>query len=210
MSRASWLKAFALAAALLGFAGVGTAKAQDWTDYLHWPYVPPQIPGNGFEYNAALRQVLPLSPRAADRPADPGPLLPQLLRRLPRPRHSATRTAGTTGTRRSSTRATTSSSTSSELGRSPDPRLAWDARRARRVAAGPFVDLPATGSRPRPSRYRPGAGRSGNRPRPPAGPGRARSTRPWCGPGRCRRGRRRGRAARSRRAGRRRCRRGRP
>ena len=31
--------------------GTGSAKAQDWTDYLHWPYVPPQVPGNGFEYN---------------------------------------------------------------------------------------------------------------------------------------------------------------
>ena len=52
MSRASWLKAFALAAALSGFAGVGSAQAQDWTDYLHWPYTPPQVPGNGFEHNA--------------------------------------------------------------------------------------------------------------------------------------------------------------
>ena len=37
--------------ALLGFGGVNSAQAQDWTDYLHWPYVPPQVPGNGFEYN---------------------------------------------------------------------------------------------------------------------------------------------------------------
>jgi hypothetical protein len=48
VSRASWLKAFALAATLLGFQGAGTARAQDWTDYLHWPYVPPQTPANGF------------------------------------------------------------------------------------------------------------------------------------------------------------------
>jgi hypothetical protein len=47
VSRASWLKAFALAATLLGFQGAGTARAQDWTDYLHWPYVPPQTPANG-------------------------------------------------------------------------------------------------------------------------------------------------------------------
>ena len=51
MSKGTWLKAFALAAALSGFlGGGGSAKAQDWTDYLHWPYVPPQVPGNGFEY----------------------------------------------------------------------------------------------------------------------------------------------------------------
>ena len=52
MSHATWLKAFALTAALLGFGGLPSAQAQDWTDYLHWPYVPPQVPGNGFEYNA--------------------------------------------------------------------------------------------------------------------------------------------------------------
>ena len=51
MSRGSWIKALTLAAALLGFGGVNSAQAQDWTDYLHWPYVPPQVPGNGFEYN---------------------------------------------------------------------------------------------------------------------------------------------------------------
>ena len=51
MSRGSWLKALTVAAALTGFAGGSPAKAQDWTDYLHWPYVPPQVPGNGFEYN---------------------------------------------------------------------------------------------------------------------------------------------------------------
>ena len=28
------------------------ARAQDWTDYLHWPYVPPQVPGNGFQVNS--------------------------------------------------------------------------------------------------------------------------------------------------------------
>ena len=49
MSRGSWFKAFALATALVGFAGMGSAKAQDWTDYLHWPYTPPQVPGNGHD-----------------------------------------------------------------------------------------------------------------------------------------------------------------
>ena len=52
MSHANWLKAFALTAALLGFGGLPSAQAQDWTDYLHWPYVPPQVPGNGFEYTS--------------------------------------------------------------------------------------------------------------------------------------------------------------
>ena len=51
MSRFTWLKAGALALALSAFGGVKSAQAQDWTDYLHWPYVPPQVPGNGFEYN---------------------------------------------------------------------------------------------------------------------------------------------------------------
>jgi hypothetical protein len=46
------LKALVLSAGLFGLAGSGTAKAQDWSDYLHWPYVPPQVPGNGFQYNA--------------------------------------------------------------------------------------------------------------------------------------------------------------
>ena len=50
MSLATRIKAFALTAALLGFGGIQSAQAQDWTDYLHWPYVPPQVPGNGFEY----------------------------------------------------------------------------------------------------------------------------------------------------------------
>ncbi len=52
MARGSWLKALALTVALSGFAGLSPAKAQDWNDYLHWPYVPPQVPGNGFEYNS--------------------------------------------------------------------------------------------------------------------------------------------------------------
>ncbi len=29
--------------------GSSTAQAQDWTDFYHWPYTPPQTPGNGFE-----------------------------------------------------------------------------------------------------------------------------------------------------------------
>ena len=52
MSLTTRIKVFALTAALLGFGGLPSAQAQDWTDYLHWPYVPPQVPGNGFEYNA--------------------------------------------------------------------------------------------------------------------------------------------------------------
>jgi hypothetical protein len=50
VSRGSWIKALTLAVVLLGLAGLNSAQAQDWTDYLHWPYVPPQVPGNGFEY----------------------------------------------------------------------------------------------------------------------------------------------------------------
>lgn len=52
MSRRSLLTALTLTVALGGFAGARSAQAQDWTDYLHWPYVPPQVPGNGFEYRA--------------------------------------------------------------------------------------------------------------------------------------------------------------
>jgi hypothetical protein len=50
--RQSLRKALVLAVGLIGFAGAGSARAQDWTDYLHWPYVPPQVPGNGFQYQA--------------------------------------------------------------------------------------------------------------------------------------------------------------
>jgi hypothetical protein len=49
--RRSWIKVFALTLALAGFGGIQSAEAQDWTDYLHWPYIPPQVPGNGFEYS---------------------------------------------------------------------------------------------------------------------------------------------------------------
>ncbi len=51
MSRSFRLKALVLALSFLGFGGATQVQAQDWTDYLHWPYVPPQVPGNGFEYN---------------------------------------------------------------------------------------------------------------------------------------------------------------
>jgi hypothetical protein len=51
VSRSSWIKVAAVAFAMAAFGATGSAKAQDWTDYLHWPYVPPQVPGNGFEYN---------------------------------------------------------------------------------------------------------------------------------------------------------------
>lgn len=37
---------------MVGLGGVSSAKAQDWSDYLRWPYTPPQVPGNGFEYKS--------------------------------------------------------------------------------------------------------------------------------------------------------------
>src|SRR5437870_2104317 len=43
-------------------------------------------PGQRLRIHVAVRRALPLPPRAADRAADPGPVLPQLLRRLPGPR----------------------------------------------------------------------------------------------------------------------------
>ena len=52
MSHRTLFRAFALALALGGLAGTRPAQAQDWGDYLHWPYVPPQVPGNGFTYNS--------------------------------------------------------------------------------------------------------------------------------------------------------------
>ncbi len=52
MSRTSLLRAFALAIALSGLVGARPARAQDWSNYLHWPYVPPQVPGNGFTNNS--------------------------------------------------------------------------------------------------------------------------------------------------------------
>jgi hypothetical protein len=52
VSRRMLLKTLVLAGAFAGLGGLGSAKAQDWTDYLHWPYVPPQVPGNGFQSNA--------------------------------------------------------------------------------------------------------------------------------------------------------------
>jgi hypothetical protein len=52
VSRTSLLKALVLGLALAGASGARSAQAQDWTDYLHWPYVPPQVPGNGFEYRS--------------------------------------------------------------------------------------------------------------------------------------------------------------
>src|SRR4051812_21984449 len=33
-----------------GFSGMSSAKAQDWGDYMHWPYTPPQAASNGFNY----------------------------------------------------------------------------------------------------------------------------------------------------------------
>jgi hypothetical protein len=41
-----------LTGALFGLAGAGSARAEEWSDYLHWPYVPPQYPGVGSQYNA--------------------------------------------------------------------------------------------------------------------------------------------------------------
>ena len=51
MSRGSLLKTLVLSAAMIGLSGL-SAKAQDWSDYLHWPYTPPQTPGSGHEYKA--------------------------------------------------------------------------------------------------------------------------------------------------------------
>ncbi len=51
MSRGSLLRTLVLSAALIGLSSL-SAKAQDWSDYLHWPYTPPQTPGSGHEYKA--------------------------------------------------------------------------------------------------------------------------------------------------------------
>ena len=52
MTRNARFKALTLALAFLGFAGTDTAQAQDWSSYLHWPYSPPQVPGNGHDYKS--------------------------------------------------------------------------------------------------------------------------------------------------------------
>ncbi|RUL88490.1 hypothetical protein [Tautonia sociabilis] len=37
---------------VLGLGAFATpARAQDWTTFYHWPYVPPQVPGNGVQSN---------------------------------------------------------------------------------------------------------------------------------------------------------------
>lgn len=51
MAPCNWFKLAILAIGLLAASGGGSARAQDWSDYLHWPYAPPQNPGNGFQYN---------------------------------------------------------------------------------------------------------------------------------------------------------------
>src|SRR5262249_27470419 len=51
--RRSVIKALALAGAVFALGRLGSpAKAQRYNDFLHWPYVPPQTPGNGFEYRS--------------------------------------------------------------------------------------------------------------------------------------------------------------
>lgn len=52
MAPRTLLKATLLGAALFLSAGLGSARAQDWGNYLHWPYKPPQYPGNGVQSNA--------------------------------------------------------------------------------------------------------------------------------------------------------------
>lgn len=52
MTHRTLFKAAVLAFGLIACAGAGSARAQDWTDYLHWPYNPPQNPGSGFQYNS--------------------------------------------------------------------------------------------------------------------------------------------------------------
>lgn len=52
MTRNARFKALTLALVFLGCVGTGTVQAQDWSDYLHWPYSPPQVPGNGHDYKS--------------------------------------------------------------------------------------------------------------------------------------------------------------
>lgn len=49
MTRLVKLKFLAIAF-LLSLSAASSVKAQDWGDYLHWPYVPPQNAANGFNY----------------------------------------------------------------------------------------------------------------------------------------------------------------
>ena len=108
MSRFSWLKAGALALAFSAFGGVKSAQAQDWTDYLHWPYVPPQVPGNGFEYNGLYDGWYRYPREQRIVPQIQGPYTATITAVIASSGSSAIPMAGTTGTRRAGTRATTS------------------------------------------------------------------------------------------------------
>lgn len=48
MSRSFALKSLLMIAALAVLPSA--AQAEDWDDYMHWPYKAPQNPGNGFQY----------------------------------------------------------------------------------------------------------------------------------------------------------------
>ncbi len=49
MSRGSLLRTLVLSGVMIALSGL-SAKAQDWSDYLHWPYIPPQNTAGGAGY----------------------------------------------------------------------------------------------------------------------------------------------------------------
>ena len=200
MSRGSWLKALALAVGLTGFAGCRSAKAQDWTDYLHWPYVPPQVPATGSSTTRSTTSSTSTPASSGSCPRSRG-------------RTTATSTAASAPSAPPPARLARAEQEEVLPGLSLRPRrLLIAERRLPNSAVGRPPRRPCAWRRPRPAapadrpvaRRRRGStvrsaqapGDLDNRPRPPAGPGRARPIRPWCGPGRCRPARRRGREAR--------------
>ena len=174
MARFSWIKVSALALALFACDGVKSARAQDWGDYLHWPYVPPQVPGNGFEYNG-LYDGWYRYPREQR-------IVPQIQGPYYRNEYAAASDLsgsfaippdGTSGTRRSSTRATTPSWTCSEI---PGP----DWRAAQRPPPGTSADHEIGYTQPGPRSSSPSEGSRGLVVLPDlAGYDRPRSTAIW-------------------------------
>ena len=160
-------------------SAVRSAQAQDWTDYLHWPYVPPQVPGNGFEYQPLYDRFY-LYPREQR-------IVPQIQGPYYRNFYGGKRILGLRNPHGCSRLE------QEEVLPGPPllPRRLLSATvdgpvatAVRSAAARPAGERPRSHPASRPQ----GAGDLVVDVHGRAGPGPGRSTRPWCGPGRCRPG----------------------